>query len=71
MQAKLVNFNKLISSIKSNNPKVCINLMYGHKYLNNELSFDDVKDNLNDDYFDAVSIVDPYGCLTPDDVGIL
>ena len=32
--------------------------MYGHKYLNNELSFDDVKDNLNDDYFDAVSIVD-------------
>ena len=69
--SKISKLNKLISSIKSNNLKVCINLMYGHKYLNNELSFDDVKDNLNDDYFDAVSIVDSYGCLTPDDVGIL
>ena len=68
---KTDKLNELILSIKSIGLKVCINLMYGHKYLNNELSFKKISNMTDIKNVDVISIVDSYGCLIPDDIDIL
>ena len=60
---KIDKLNDLIVSLKSIGLKVCINLMYGHKYLNDELSFKKISNMINVKNVDVVSIVDSYGCI--------
>ena len=68
---KTDKLNELISSLRSIGLKVCVNLMYGHKYLNDELSFRKISNKIDVTNVDVVSIVDSYGCLIPDDIDIL
>lgn len=63
--------NNFIKSLTELDLKVSINLMYGHKYLSGDLSFDDIKNIIDMKNIEILSIVDSYGCLLPDDVVML
>ncbi len=63
--------NNFLKSLARLGLKVSINLMYGHKYLSDELSFDEIKKEIDINRIEILSIVDSYGCLLPDDVRLL
>ena len=55
--------NNFIKSLTELDLKVSINLMYGHKYLSGDLSFDDIKNIIDMKNIEILSIVDSYGCV--------